>query len=43
LNKLQLAGLNLSAAKQMAKAALSAIEKGQLGYALLMAEKRVTE
>lgn len=39
LKKLDLAGFDLNAAKQMAKAALNAIEQGQLGYALLIAEK----
>lgn len=39
LKKVDLAGIDLTAAKQMAQAALIAIERGQLGYALMVAEK----
>lgn len=39
LKKLDLPGLDLTAAKQMASAALSAVKQGQLGYAILIAEK----
>jgi hypothetical protein len=39
LKKLDLPGLDLSAAKQMAQAALSAIQQGSLGYAIICASK----
>lgn len=39
LKKIELPGLDLSAAKQVAKAALAAVEQGQLGYAVFIAEK----
>jgi arsenite methyltransferase len=39
LNKLQLPGIDLGAAKQMAKSAMEAIRQGQLGYALICASK----
>jgi ubiquinone/menaquinone biosynthesis C-methylase UbiE len=39
LKRLDLTGVDLTAAKQMAKAALKAIEQGQLGYIMLIAEK----
>jgi len=41
LKKVNLAGLDLTGAKQMAKAALAAIQQGQLGYAIITAEKHV--
>jgi ubiquinone/menaquinone biosynthesis C-methylase UbiE len=39
LKKIELPGIDLSAAKQMAKAALAAVEQGRLGYAIVIAEK----
>lgn len=39
LNKLQLPGLDLEAAKRMAKSAMAAVKQGQLGYALICAKK----
>jgi len=39
LKKIDLLGLDLSAAKQMAGVALTAIRKGQLGYAIIVAER----
>lgn len=42
LKKLDLGGVDLSAAKQMAKSALNAIEQGQLGYAIIIADKPAT-
>jgi ubiquinone/menaquinone biosynthesis C-methylase UbiE len=39
LKKLELPGLDLTAAKQMAKVAAGAIGRGDLGYALITAEK----
>ena len=39
LNKLQLPGLDLGAAKRMAKSAMAAVKQGQLGYALICAKK----
>lgn len=39
LKKIDLRDFDLTAAKQTAKAALGAIERGQLGYAILTAEK----
>jgi arsenite methyltransferase len=39
LKKIELPEFNFSEASRMAKAALSAIEAGQLGYAIIMAEK----
>ncbi len=39
LNKLQLPGLNLGAAKRMANSAMAAVKQGQLGYALICATK----
>jgi ubiquinone/menaquinone biosynthesis C-methylase UbiE len=39
LNKLQLPGIDLGAAKRMASSALEAIRHGQLGYALICATK----
>jgi ubiquinone/menaquinone biosynthesis C-methylase UbiE len=39
LEKLDLPGMDLPAAKQMAKSALNAIRQGQLGYAVLTARK----
>ena len=39
LKKIELPGLDLSAAKQMAKAALTAVQQGQLGYAIVIAQK----
>lgn len=41
LKKIELPGFDWSAATQMARAALSAIERGQLGYAIITAEKSV--
>jgi arsenite methyltransferase len=41
LNKLQLPGLDLGAAKQMANSAMAAIKRGHLGYALIRAKKPV--
>jgi len=40
LKKIDLRDFDLPAAKQTAKAALAAIERGQLGYAILTSEKR---
>jgi hypothetical protein len=40
LNKIDLRDFDLAAAKQTAKAALDAIEGGQLGYAILTSEKQ---
>ena len=42
LNKLVLPGVDFTSAKQMAKSALTAIQKGQLGYAVLIAAKVTT-
>ncbi len=39
LKKLVLPGVDFTSAKQMAKSALTAIQKGQLGYAVLIAAK----
>jgi arsenite methyltransferase len=39
LKKIDLLGLDLAAAKQMATTALAAIQKGQLGYAIIVAER----
>jgi ubiquinone/menaquinone biosynthesis C-methylase UbiE len=39
LNKIALPGIDLTAAKQMARSALAAIQKDQLGYAVLVAMK----
>lgn len=39
LNKLQLPGLDLGAAKRMANSAMAAVKRGQLGYALICATK----
>jgi hypothetical protein len=39
LKKLVLPGVAFTSAKQMAKSALTAIQKGQLGYAVLIAAK----
>ncbi|HVH87797.1 MAG TPA: methyltransferase domain-containing protein [Terriglobales bacterium] len=39
LKKIDLPGLDLASAKQMARAALSAIQQGQLGYAIITARK----
>jgi arsenite methyltransferase len=39
LNKLQLPGIDLGAAKRMANSAIEAIRQGQLGYALICASK----
>lgn len=39
LNKLQLPGLDLEAAKRMANTAMAAVKQGQLGYALICATK----
>ena len=41
LNKLQLPGLDLGAAKRMANGAMAAIKRGHLGYALISAKKPV--
>lgn len=40
LNKLQLPGIDLGTAKQMATSAMAAIKQGQLGYALICATKQ---
>jgi arsenite methyltransferase len=40
LNKLQLPGIDLGAAKRMANSAMEAIRQGQLGYALICASRR---
>jgi ubiquinone/menaquinone biosynthesis C-methylase UbiE len=42
LKKLDLPGVDFSAAKQMATSALAAVQQGQLGYALLVAGKPET-
>lgn len=39
LKKLDLPGVDSAAAKQMAQAALTAIRQGNLGYAIICAEK----
>ncbi len=39
LKKINLVGLDLTGAKQMAKATLEAVQQGQLGYAIVTAEK----
>jgi CO dehydrogenase/acetyl-CoA synthase beta subunit len=39
LNKLQLPGLDLGAAKRMANSAMAAVKQGQLGYVLICAIK----
>ena len=39
LEKLDLPGVDFQAAKQMAKAAHEAVERGQLGYVLISAVK----
>ncbi len=39
LNKLQLPGIDLGAAKRMARGAAAAIKQGHLGYVLLSATK----
>jgi ubiquinone/menaquinone biosynthesis C-methylase UbiE len=39
LNKLQLPGVDLGAAKRMAGSAMAAVKRGQLGYALICATK----
>jgi arsenite methyltransferase len=39
LKKIDLPGLDLAAAKQMATTALAAIQRGQLGYAIIVAER----
>jgi hypothetical protein len=39
LKKIDLPGLDLMSAKEMAEAALAALEKGQLGYAVITAER----
>jgi arsenite methyltransferase len=39
LNKLQLPGLDLAAAKKMAASAMAAVKQGQLGYVLICATK----
>jgi arsenite methyltransferase len=39
LKKIDLPGLDLAAAKQMATVALAAIQRGQLGYAIIVAER----
>lgn len=39
LNKLQLPGVDLGAAKRMAGSAMAAVKRGQLGYALICASK----
>jgi len=41
LKKINLVGLDLTGAKQMAKAALAAVQQGHLGYAIITAEKHV--
>jgi hypothetical protein len=41
LKKINLTGLDLTGAKQMAKAALAAVQQGHLGYAIITAEKHV--
>jgi arsenite methyltransferase len=41
LNKLQLSGLDVGAAKRMANSAMAAIKRGHLGYALICAKKPV--
>jgi arsenite methyltransferase len=40
LNKLQLPGIDLEAAKRMANSAMAAIKQGKLGYVLIGATKR---
>lgn len=40
LKKLQLPGVDLTAAKEMASSAMAAVKKGQLGYALICATKQ---
>jgi arsenite methyltransferase len=40
LNRVQLPGLDLGAAKRMANSAMAAIKRGHLGYALICAKKR---
>lgn len=42
LKKIDMPGLDLSSAKAMAMAAVKAIEHGQLGYAIITAEKSMT-
>jgi arsenite methyltransferase len=39
LKRIDLPGIDLTAVKQMAKAALSAVQSGQIGYAVITAEK----
>ena len=39
LNKLQLPGIDLGAAKRMASSAMAAVKREQLGYALICASK----
>ena len=41
LKKIELPGLDLSAAKLMAKSALAAVQQGQLGYAIVVAKKPI--
>ena len=41
LNKLQLPGIDLGAAKRMANSVMAAVKQGQLGYALICATKPV--
>ena len=43
LNKIELPGFNLTEAKHLVKAALAAIQSGQLGYAIITAEKLMIE
>jgi arsenite methyltransferase len=39
LKRIDLPGIDLTAVKQMAKAALAAVQSGQIGYAIVTAEK----
>ncbi len=39
LDKVDIPGLDLTTAKQMAQAALAAVRQGQLGYAIITARK----
>jgi arsenite methyltransferase len=39
LKKIDLPGIDFAAANQMAKAALAAVQKGHLGYAIITTEK----
>jgi hypothetical protein len=40
LNKLQLPGIDLGAAKRMASSAMAAVKQGELGYVLICAIKK---